>query len=217
MIEEKKNTLSKKHLEQRERLVEVAERVVEEKGIDALKTRQLAEETGIALGQIYNLVEDMDELLLRVAARTLARLENELEQALSSKVAATPQESLIILAVAYHHFARDNYYLWRGLFDHRLDVNKSLPEWVRLARLRPFRLVERFLLAFMPDASPEQISLLAQSIFSAIHGMVSLSLSARDVGVGAERLDEQISVLLRLLCCGLMASLASSPDGVKLL
>jgi len=211
MIEEKKGTWSQKHQEQRDRLVEVAERVVSAKGIDALKTREVAKETGISLGQIYNLVEDRDELLLLVASRTLARLERQLEQALASNNAATPQESLITIAVAYHHFARDNYHLWRGLFDHRLDGNKFFPEWVRGDRLRPFHFVERFLLALIPDTQLEQISLLAQSVFSAVHGMVSLALTARDVGVEEEKLDEQISLLLRLLCCGLV----SPPDGVE--
>jgi len=200
-----------KREKQRQALIDEAEKMILAGGLGCMKARDLAMRVGIALGQIYNLVEDRDELLLLVASRTLARLERQLEQALASNNAATPQESLITIAVAYHHFARDNYHLWRGLFDHRLDGNKFFPEWVRGDRLRPFHFVERFLLALIPDTQLEQISLLAQSVFSAVHGMVSLALTARDVGVEEEKLDEQISLLLRLLCCGLV----SPPDGVE--
>jgi len=194
-----------KHEQQRDRLIEVAQHVIAMRGLDALKARDLAQEAGIALGQIYNLVEDMDELILLVASRTLAQLEAQLEAALEGR-GSTAQENLIMIAVAYHHFARDHYHLWRSLFDHRLEMGKNLPEWVRKERLRPFRFVEQSLAQLMPDATAEQIGLFTQTVFSAIHGMVSLTLNARDVGVRPQRLDEQIAFLLHLLCRGLTAS-----------
>ena len=44
-------------------------------GLAGLKTRELAREIGVANGAVYNLVEDMDELILRVGSRTLGRLD----------------------------------------------------------------------------------------------------------------------------------------------
>jgi AcrR family transcriptional regulator len=46
-----------------------------------LKTRELAREIGCANGAVYNLVEDMDDLILRVGSRTLARLDAALSGA----------------------------------------------------------------------------------------------------------------------------------------
>ncbi len=37
-------------------------------GLAGLKTRELAREIGVANGAVYNLVEDMDELILRVGS-----------------------------------------------------------------------------------------------------------------------------------------------------
>jgi AcrR family transcriptional regulator len=46
-----------------------------------LKAREIADKAGCALGAIYNLVEDMDEIVLRVGTRTLGRLDNALSEA----------------------------------------------------------------------------------------------------------------------------------------
>src|ERR1700745_1922074 len=65
----------------REALIEAAERAIAAKGLGGLKTRELAQEIGVANGGVYNLVEDVDELVLRVGSRTLARLDASLSLA----------------------------------------------------------------------------------------------------------------------------------------
>jgi AcrR family transcriptional regulator len=50
-------------------------------GLAGLKTRELAREIGCANGAVYNLVVDMDELILRVGSRTLRRLDALLTEA----------------------------------------------------------------------------------------------------------------------------------------
>jgi len=57
----------------REALILAAERSIAAKGLSGLKTRDLAREIGCANGAVYNLVADVDELILRVGSRTLAR------------------------------------------------------------------------------------------------------------------------------------------------
>ena len=46
-----------------------------------LKAGEVADKAGCALGAIYNLVEDMDEIVLRVGAHTLGRLDDALSKA----------------------------------------------------------------------------------------------------------------------------------------
>src|SRR5262249_62286518 len=60
---------------QREALVAAAEKAIAAKGLGGLKSRELASEIGVANGAVFNLVDDMDELILRVGSRTLARLD----------------------------------------------------------------------------------------------------------------------------------------------
>src|ERR1700704_5644211 len=100
-----------KALERREKLradlILAAERSISAKGLAGLKTRELAREIGCANGAVYNLVEDMDELILRVGSRTLSRLDTALTNAESDGPAA-PRETLIRIAVAYCDFATEN-------------------------------------------------------------------------------------------------------------
>ena len=58
----------------RTRLVDAAERTIDERGLAALKARDLAAEAGCAIGTIYNVFEHLDELVLAVGSRTLAML-----------------------------------------------------------------------------------------------------------------------------------------------
>src|SRR6187402_684130 len=112
----------------REKLVLAAERSIGTGGLAGLKTRELAREIGVANGAVYNLVEDMDELILRVGSRTRGRLDAALTAA-ESAGPASPRDTLVRIAVAYCHFAAENLELWRALFEPRMAPDKPLPEW----------------------------------------------------------------------------------------
>ena len=77
-----------KALERREKLradlILAAERTIASRGLAGLKTRDLAREIGCANGAVYNLVADVDELILRVGSRTLLRLDEALSAAESA-------------------------------------------------------------------------------------------------------------------------------------
>src|SRR5215210_5457493 len=65
----------------KEALVAAAERTIKIRGLRGLKARDLAAEAGCAVGAIYNVVTDLDDLILAVNARTLAALERALKEA----------------------------------------------------------------------------------------------------------------------------------------
>ena len=103
-----------------------------------LKTRDLAREIGCANGAVYNLVADVDELILRVGSRTLLRLDKALSAA-ESAGEPSPQETLVRIALAYCDFAAENLELWRALFEHRMAPSKLLPDWSIDDQLQLFR------------------------------------------------------------------------------
>src|SRR6478735_272473 len=87
-----------------EDLIQAAERSIAAGGLAGLKTRELAREIGCANGAVYNLVDDMDELVLLVGSRTLRRLDAALGEA-ESAGPPSPTETLVRIAVAYCDFA----------------------------------------------------------------------------------------------------------------
>ncbi len=184
----------------RERLLAAAEETVITRGLPALKARDLATQAGCALGAIYTAFDDLDELILRVNARTLERLEAALADALGE---VDPAQALRRLARAYLSFARRNEPSWRALFEHRLVRGAVVPEWYAQARNRLFGRLEAPLGALRPKADPAQRALLARTLFSAVHGVVVLGLEEKIADTPPEILDAELENLVRLIAAGL--------------
>ncbi|MDE5462912.1 TetR/AcrR family transcriptional regulator [Bradyrhizobium sp. CSS354] len=199
-----------KTLERREKLrsdlILAAERMIADRGLAGLKTRDLAREIGCANGAVYNLVADVDELILRVGSRTLHRLDQALSAVESGE--PSPQATLVRIALAYCDFAAENLELWRALFEHRMDPDKPLPDWSIDDQLQLFRHVYQPLAALFPQRSREELGITARSLFSAVHGMVALGLEQKLVAVPLPALRKEIAGLVRAMIDGLIARAA---------
>ena len=174
------------------------------RGLAGLKTRDLAREIGCANGAVYNLVADMDELILRVGSRTLLRLDEALGAAESASE-SSPQETLVRIALAYCDFAAENLQLWRALFEHRMEAGKVVPDWSVEDQMRLFRHIHKPLATLLPKRGAEQLGITARSLFSAVHGMVALGLEQKLVAVPLPALRKEIAGLVRAMIDGLVA------------
>jgi AcrR family transcriptional regulator len=195
-----------KALERREKLrdalILAAERDISAKGLAGLKTRELAREIGCANGAVYNLVEDMDDLILRVGSRTLARLDAALTEA-ESAGPPSANKTLVRIAVAYCDFAAANIELWRTLFEHRMGPGKAIPAWVVDEQMHLFRHIYRPLAVLFPKRSAAELGVTARSLFSSVHGMVALGLDQKLIAVPIEALRNQIAIIVRAMIDGL--------------
>ena len=187
----------------REDLLGAAECVIAAKGLAGLKTRDLAQQIGVANGAVYNLVEDVDDLVLRVGLRTMARLDAALS-ASEAESAAPPVEMLARIAVAYCDFAAENVELWRALFEHRMQPGKDVPEWAIAEQVELFRHIQRPLAVLFPDRSPAELGVLTRSMFSAVHGMVALGLEQKFVAVPLDHLRQEVARIVRAMANGLV-------------
>ncbi len=191
----------------RESLVEAGERRIAAGGLAGLKTRDLARDIGVANGAVYNLVEDVDELILRVGSRTLARLDAALTSA-EADGPASPRETLVRIAVAYCDFAAENIETWRALFEHRMAPGKPVPEWAVSEQMNLFRHIYHPLAELFPERTPDELGVTARSLFSAVHGMVLLGLEQKLIAVPLEALRAEIAAIVRAMVDGLTANAA---------
>jgi AcrR family transcriptional regulator len=185
---------------QREALIAAAEEAIAAKGLAGLKSRELAAKIGVANGAVFNLVADMDELILRVGSRTLARLDGALSAAESEGV-ASPAEALVRIAVAYCDFAADNLELWRALFEHRME--KAIPEWAIEEQMNLFRHIYHPLSKLFPKWSADELGITARSLFASVHGMVSLGLEQKLIAVPVAALRDEIATIVKATIKGL--------------
>ncbi len=186
---------------QLEALLEAAEKRIITGGVKSLKARDLAGDIGIALGGLYNLVADMDALLLLVSSRTLARLGDAAEAKTGHLPMTTREEAverLVAVALSYLAFARENLELWRMVFELRLD--NPLPEWAAQDQLRLFRHIAVPLAAIMPDLDTLSLTVRARTLFAAVHGIVTIGLEERLIAVPVQRLADEIAWLTRAAC-----------------
>ncbi len=192
---------------QRERLILAAETRIATSGVASLRARDLAGDIGVALGSIYNLVTDIDELILIVGSRTLTKLDAALGEAATAHAMANPAgaiERLIAIAHRYRAFASQHRFLWRALFEFRLAEGRDVPDWVSADLKHIFRNIVEPLNTLMPWAEAEKRALMAHTLFCAVHGVVSLGLQGKMVAVPAEVVDQEVEQLLRLTCAGLL-------------
>lgn len=187
-------------------LIGAAENKIETHGLAGVKARELADEIGIALGAIYNLVADLDELVLLVNLRTMNRLDAALFEAAPLSSPFTREDAsrrLVAIALAYRRFASENMQLWRNLFEHRLQPGSTLPDWAAGKDVHLIRHIIEPLRVLMPEAPEAELYLMARTLFSAVHGIISFGLEKWQVGVPADAQDAQIEKLVQIICKGL--------------
>ncbi len=190
---------------QREALVDCAEAAIAAGGLPALKARDLAACVGCSLGAIYNLVADLDELVLRVSRRTLAALDAELD-AIEASGAQETRAQLVAWAKAYAAFATANRNLWRALFDFRMVEGAELPDWFAADQVRLFLRLETRLAALMPGRDDAAVKRQARTLFSAVHGIVALGLERKLVEMPVEAIDAELEGFVAIYLAGLEAA-----------
>jgi AcrR family transcriptional regulator len=194
----------------RDALVTAAEQAIAQQGLGSLRARALAEEVGCAVGAIYNVVADLDDLVLLVNARTLAALERDLSAA--DRVAEPAEgpnaaiERLVRMALAYLDFAAAQTPRWRTLFEHRMPAGREVPAWYRDQQQRLFAYVEELLLELQADESRVRRALLARSLFSAVHGLVVLGLEEKLQAIPLPVLREQVRFVVTAIGRGMVAA-----------
>lgn len=185
----------------RDSLIDHAERRIAADGLANLRARDLAKDAGCALGAIYNVFGDLNDLVLTVNARTFERL----GAAVAEPLAAAPQdpvEQLVVMAQAYHRFAAENYHAWRALFDIDRPAGEAAPDWYLTEMGRLFAYIDAPLSVLFPDLSDADRSLMTRALFSSVHGIVMLALNEASAGVPAQEVDRMISLVLRNLTAG---------------
>lgn len=192
----------------RTRLIDAAEAEIVEKGLMGLKARDVTSRAGCALGALYNAVSDLDELVLRVNSRTLARLGAALAPA---STAGSPDAVTLALADAYAVFALENRRLWSALFEHRLPEGVAIPDWHRAEHEVLIARIGAPLERLRPDLPAEAIRLRVRTLFGAVHGVVHLALQGRLVGVPEPWLRQEVAALVGALVIGARA--AAGKDG----
>jgi AcrR family transcriptional regulator len=184
----------------RTRLIEAAHARIAANGLAALRARDVTQDAGCALGALYTAFADLDELVIHSNALTLAALEESM--ALAEVRDHSPTDRLRNLARGYLAFAVANRNLWKALFEHHLPEGREVPQWHLEQHLFLMSLIAEPLAELQPGMSPEDRAIRARTLFGAVHGVISISLEARFVGLPMERLERELDDFVRTIAAG---------------
>ena len=152
-----------------------AEDLVRRDGLRGLGMRRLAGAVGYAPNSIYNAIGDLDQVVLRVNARTLERLHATLTAAL--RTGASPRDNALALADAYLDFVAADPRIWSLVFEHVVAPDMAFPDWYAEALSRAIGLVDTVLAPLIPDAEERRQAV--ATLWAGLHGLASLSTSGK--------------------------------------
>ena len=174
---------------QEEILLEAAKTVVNQEGLSGLTARNVAKQAGYAVGTIYNVFRNMNELILMINGETLMKMKEELKKSLSSM---RKNQSLgRILAKFYVGFAKKNTPFWNLLFEFKYPQGETLPQWYKKLVEENFELLENAISRQL-SVDPKRLKRASCVIWASFHGIVSLSLTGK-LEIGTKERPEHLS------------------------
>ena len=182
--------------ELRELIITSATDLIDSEGLAGISARAIARQIGYSPGTIYNIFEDLDDLILTVEQRLLERLAVRLAHVPPS---SDPVQHLCNLAAAYLAFTQEEPRLWNLLSEHYMPAGWQVP----VTFLAKFdALLDEVGKAITPlTGTPESAQQSARVLWAGIHGITSLAT--------AEKLSHITPVMARALVDDLVRTYAA--------
>jgi AcrR family transcriptional regulator len=180
----------------RDRLIDAAEAQIVDGGLNTVKARDMARKAECALGAIYNVFDDINDLVMAVNGRTFHKLGEVVSVAVENARDETPNDQLIAMSKAYLGFAAENTYLWRALFDLEMSSESKVPEWYLAELAQLFAHIGRPLALLFPELPRDELDLMVRALFSSVHGIVLLGLEKRISGVPRPQIEHMLGQVL---------------------
>jgi AcrR family transcriptional regulator len=153
--------------------IESAGKIIEANGLRALSIRRIAEAIGYKSGTLYQMFENLDELIVEVHIVTLEAMYLDL-----SRIEQTddPEASMLALARGYTTEVSQNRNRWSALFGHSLPDTADLPEHYTKVVGKLIELVARTLRPIFAkgEEGEEQSRHEARVLWASFYGIISL-------------------------------------------
>jgi len=153
-----------------------AREIVETEGPRGLTVRRIASRIGYSSGTLYNVFENLDDLIVHLNGSTLDSLRETLE---GEPVDQEPEAAARGLVDRYVRFTRNHPELWSLMFDHHLPAGQELPAWHHEKIRRLLGLMEQALSPLFPAGHEAERLHAARVIWSSLHGICSLERAGK--------------------------------------
>ena len=157
-------------------VVDTAEELIAEEGIDNFSARSLSRAIGYTAGTLYHHFKDLDDIVTQVNTRTLVGLAQAFASATPSD---DPRRMLHNYADAFLGYITLKRNLWNALFEFRRKPGQPVPPWYVEAIASLIRIVAQCFVEIRSDLGDAAARQSGQLVFASIHSVVSLESSGR--------------------------------------
>ncbi len=187
----------------RDLILEAAQDIIVTQGLAGLSAREIARRIGYSPGTIYNMFENLDDVVLHVEARLLDALDARLSAVLQE---ARQGESVRNLAQAYLAFTHERPKLWNLLFEHHLPAGTQLPSWYQEKLEGLMGRIESALGSHFAAGREVERQRTARVLWAGVHGITSLSTADKLSVVTTESASAMVDDLVGTYLAGLEAT-----------
>lgn len=190
--------------EQLRQLILTASRnIIETQGLTGLSAREIARVIGYSPGTLYNIFENLDDVLLTLQVILLTGLVEAME---ASPANADPQQRIDTLAQTYLRFALQNKQLWNLLLAHYPAEGVAMPPALHD---RVNEIVAIFVDGLHPlvaERGQKEIDLAARALLGGVHGLTSIAITAKGPMISATNAELYVRTLTSTFVRGLARS-----------
>ncbi len=186
----------------REVILEASAGILQEQGLQGLSAREIARRIEYSPGTLYNVFENLDDIVLTIEGRMLDGLAAVLE-ALPEET--DPRRDVRNLAHAYLAYSHAHPKLWNLLFEHHLPAGRDVPAWYKAKLDSLLGRVENAVRPLLPGADEAAVKRSARVLWAGVHGITSLSTADKLANVTSDSASPLIDDLVGLYLAGLQA------------
>lgn len=186
--------------ELRELILQAATELIESEGLAGLSAREIARRIGYSPGTLYNVFDNLDDLVLTIEGRMLDRLAAQLREIGAD---GDPQDRLRRLAQAYLRFTHENPRLWNLLFEHHMPASAEVPASYQAKLEGLMARVEDALAPVMGNEDPAALKRAARVLWAGVHGITSLSTTDKLSSISTEAAGPLVDDLVTTYLAGL--------------
>ncbi len=194
----------------RELILDAAQDIIQDQGLAGLSAREVARRIEYSPGTIYNMFENLDDVVLHVEARVLDALDRRLGSVLTDS--GNPGDRIGRLAQAYLAFTHEKPRLWNLLFEHHMPADAQLPPWYQQKLEGLMGRVEEAMAPLFPPGREADRQRAARVLWAGVHGITSLSTADKLSVVTTESANRLVADLVATYLAGLAAGGSAPGD-----
>lgn len=187
-----------KHAALKAQIIVAAREIILKHGLQALSVRIIAKNVGCSVGTIYNVFENIDDIILHINGQSLDLLYEFLALGLSK---SRTKNKILFLALRYFAFSKEYYNLWNALFDYRYPNSVSPPTWYQKKIDDLIHLVGETLIQ-QQSIPIEQAHSMTTILWAGIHGICTLYHGGKLILTGTQSVEVLLENYVKLYISG---------------